>query len=112
MTAGLVFGVFPLGMAGGPGGVAVGPPDDYEAMGRALIELQGGGPALLPRMHVVWAGPGSTPTVDGQLDQLADVGVPWDMVLCYRDPGGDVPAWTAFVRRVVARHGKDSRPSR
>lgn len=107
MTAPLVFGVFPLGMAGGPGGVAKGPPDDFEAIGRALGELQGDGGALLPRMYVVWSGPESTAAVSAQVAQLAGIGVPLDLVLCYRDPGGDVPAWAAFVSQVVARHGRE-----
>jgi hypothetical protein len=45
VTAPLVFGVFPLGLAGGPDGVAAGPPDDFEAIGRAFEELQGQGRA-------------------------------------------------------------------
>lgn len=107
MTAPLVFGIFPLGMAGGPDGVAVGPPDDFEAIGRAVGELQGNGSALLPRMYVVWSGPASTAAVSAQVAQLAGIGVPLDLVLCYRDPGGDVPAWAAFVSGVVARHGRE-----
>jgi hypothetical protein len=107
MGSPLTFGVFPLGIAGGPDGLAVGPPDDFEAIGRALGELQGGGKALLPRLYVVWTGPGSTATVHAQVDQFAAIGVPLDLVLCYRDPGGDVPAWTAFVSAVVARHGRE-----
>jgi len=107
MTAPLVFGVFPLGMAGGPDGLAVGPPDDFEAIGRALGELQGDGDALLPRMYVVWSGPESTAEVSAQVAQLAGIGVPLDLVLCYRDPGGDVAAWASFVSQVVTRHGRE-----
>ncbi|GAA4589842.1 hypothetical protein GCM10023194_45100 [Planotetraspora phitsanulokensis] len=107
MTAPLVFGVFPLGMAGGPDGLAVGPLDDFEAIGRALGELQGDGKALLPRMYVVWSGPESTAEVSAQVAQLAGIGVPLDMVLCYRDPSGDVAAWASFVSQVVIRHGRE-----
>ncbi|MFL6120557.1 hypothetical protein [Actinophytocola sp.] len=107
MSAPLTFGVFPLGMAGGPDGLAVGPPDDFEAIGRAFGELQGDGATLLPRMYVVWTGPGSTATAHAQVAQFAGIGVPLDMVLCYRDPGGDVPAWTSFVAEVVRRHGRE-----
>jgi hypothetical protein len=39
--------------------------------------------------------------------QLTGIGVPLDLVLCYRDPGGDVSAWAAFVAQVVARHGQE-----
>ncbi|MCK2215604.1 hypothetical protein MF672_017680 [Actinomadura sp. ATCC 31491] len=107
MTAPLVFGVFPLAMAAGPDGLAVGPPDDYAAIGRALAELQGDGRPLLPRMYVPWYGPASTATAHGQIAQLAAIGVPLDLVLCYRDQGGDVPAWVSFVSQVVTRHGRD-----
>jgi hypothetical protein len=105
MTAPLVFGVFPLGMAGGPDGLAVGPPDDFDEIGRAFAELQGGGPPLLPRMYVVWTGAASTETVLDQVAPLAGIGLPLDLVLCYRDPDGNVAAWTSFVEQVVARHG-------
>ncbi|GAA5189840.1 hypothetical protein GCM10023322_43480 [Rugosimonospora acidiphila] len=107
MAAPLIFGVFPLGMAGAPGGLAVGPPDNIEAIGRALSELQGDGKTLLPRMYVVWSGPESTAAAHAQLDQLAAAGVPWDLVLCFRDPGGDVAAWASFVSQVVTRHGRE-----
>jgi hypothetical protein len=106
MTAPLVFGVFPLGIAGGPDGVAVGPPDDFEAIGRAFRELQGEGRPLLPRMYVLWSGADSTAAVHAQIETLTAGGIPWDLVLCYRDPDGDVAAWTAFVTEVVQHHGR------
>jgi hypothetical protein len=102
----LTFGVFPLGLAGSPDGVAAGPPDDFEAIGRALKKLQGAGRPLIPRMYVLWTGAGSSPGVHQQIGALTAGGVPWDLVLCYRDPGGDVPAWSAFVAEVVERHGR------
>jgi hypothetical protein len=106
MTTPLVFGVFPLGIAGGPDGVAAGPPDDFAEIGRAVGELQGEGRALLPRMYVLWSGADSTPAVHAQIATLTAGGIPWDLVLCYRDPGGDVAAWSAFVAQVVERHGR------
>jgi hypothetical protein len=106
VTAPLVFGVFPLGIAGGPDGVAAGPPDDFSAIGRAVQELQGESRALLPRMYVSWSGAGSTAAVNAQIVALTAGGVPWDLVLCYRDPSGDVAAWAVFVAQVVERHGR------
>ncbi|KUL22674.1 hypothetical protein [Actinoplanes awajinensis] len=105
MTAPLIFGVFPLGIAGGPDGIAAGPPDDFEAIGRMVRELQGEGRALLPRMYVLWSGADSTAAVHAQIATLTAGGIPWDLVLCYRDPAGDVAAWAAFVAQVVRRHG-------
>ena len=84
----------------------MGPPDDFGAIGQAFAELAGDGRALLPRMYVVWSGPASSDEVLAQVEQLASIGIPLDLVLCYRDAGGDVAAWTAFVTQVVARHGR------
>lgn len=81
LPAPLTFGVFPLGVAGAPYGTASGAPDDYEAIGRALEDLRGGGPPLLPRMYVGWSGPQSTSAVCDQVEQLTRSGVAWDVVL-------------------------------
>ncbi|MDQ2760758.1 MAG: hypothetical protein M3Y17_10135, partial [Actinomycetota bacterium] len=105
LPAPLTFGVFPLGVAGAPYGTASGAPDDYEAIGRALEDLRGGGPPLLPRMYVGWSGPQSTSAVCDQVQQLTRSGVAWDLALCYRDRAGDIEAWEAFVARIVREHG-------
>ncbi|GAA2470023.1 hypothetical protein [Winogradskya humida] len=106
MTASLIFGVFPLGIAGGPDGIVAGPPDDFEAIGRMVREVQGEGHPLLPRVYVLWSGADSTAAVHAQIANLVAGGTPWDLVLCYRDPAGDVAAWVAFVAQVVQRHGR------
>lgn len=56
MSASLHFGVFPLGLAGGPEGVASGASDDFDKIENALERLRGDGPPLLVRMYVNWAG--------------------------------------------------------
>ena len=101
----LSFGVFPLGLAGSPDGLASGPPDDWDAIARAMTELQGGGPPVMPRMYVNWAGPASTPAALAQAEAYAAHALPWDLVLCYRDPGGDTQAWASFAARVVTEYG-------
>lgn len=90
MKAGLRFGVFPLGLAGGPDGVASGPPDDFDRIAAALGQLQGEGPPLLVRMYVPWTGTASTDTALGQVRELVSAPVSWDLVLAYRDPVGEV----------------------
>lgn len=100
MTEPLRFGAFPLGIAGGPDGIAGGPPDDMERVAEAFAELQGGKPPLVPRMYVGWTGDEAAAQ---QVDELA--GLPWDLVLCYRDRGGDVDGFAGFVADVVRRHG-------
>jgi hypothetical protein len=103
----LSFGIFPLGLAGSPDGVAAGPPDDVEQIAAAFAELQGDGPAILPRMYVSWTGPDSTEAVFSQIGELTAAGLPWDLVLCYRDPSGSVSGWASFVTRVVAGYGHE-----
>ena len=52
MAEPLTFGIFPLGLAGSPDGVASGPPDDFEQISAAVADLQGDGPPIMPRMYV------------------------------------------------------------
>jgi hypothetical protein len=105
MDPALVFGAFPLGLAGGPDGLASGPPDDFEQIARAAALLQGDGPPLLPRMYVGYAGSADRTRALASVDELAGADIGWDLVLCYRDPAGNVDAWADFVGEVVARHG-------
>jgi hypothetical protein len=99
----LTFGVFPLGLAGSPDGVASGAPDDFDQIASAVQYLQGDGPPLLPRMYVIWTGAASTGSVLAQVQELAEI--PWDLVLCYRDPDGDVASWAGFAAEVVRGFG-------
>jgi hypothetical protein len=106
----LSFGVFPLGLAGSPDGLASGAPDDWQAIARAMTELQGDGPPIMPRMYVNWAGPASTRAALAQVEAYAAHAPtggagPWDLVLCYHDPDGDTEAWASFAARVVAEYG-------
>ena len=79
--------------------MAAGPPDDVDQIVRAVQYLQGDGPPLLPRMYVSWTGAASTASALAQVQELA--GIPWDLVLCYRDPAGDVAGWAGFAADVV-----------
>jgi len=102
----LEFGVFPLGIAGAPGGVASGRRDDREAIARALSELSGDGPPLMPRMYVNWLGRWWNKVAIAQVKRVAQApGPPHDLVLCYRDSSGNVEAWARFVARVVRDYG-------
>jgi hypothetical protein len=101
----LTFGLFPLGLAGSPDGVAAGPPDDADQIVRAVQYLQGDGPPLLARMYVNWTGAASTAGALAQVGQLTGAPVSWDLVLCYRDPAGDVDEWAGFAADVVTGYG-------
>ena len=103
----LQFGVFPLGIAGAPGGVAAGRPDDHESVAGALGELSGEGRPLMPRMYVNWLGRWWNKVALGQVRRIAEAaGPPHDLVLCYRDSSGNVEAWARFVARVVRDYGR------
>ena len=57
-------------------------------------------------MYVPWMGASSTVDALAQVGQLVEATqVCWDLVLAYRDPAGDVPAWTEFVAEVVETYG-------
>lgn len=105
MSERLNFGVFPLGLAGGPDGVASGPPDDLGQIRHALARLQGEGPPLVVRMYVPWTGAGSSEAALAQVEELAkDSPWPLDLVLCFRDADADLAAWEVFVGQVVVKH--------
>ncbi len=105
MNDSFTFGVFPFGLAGGPDGLAAGPPDDFAQIRRLLRVLQGDGPPLLARAYVGWSGAPTTASALAQVDDLVTTGLPWDLVLAYRDPRADIQGWTDFVGQVVTRYG-------
>jgi hypothetical protein len=107
VSDGLRFGMFPFGMAGGPDGLAVGPPDDLDQIARAFDELQGAGRPLLVRTYVVWAGAATDEATLAQIERFVSAeGVDWDLVLAFRDPAGDAHAFATFVATVVRRFGQ------
>ncbi len=106
MAGQLGFGVFPLGLAGAPGGVASGPPDDFGQVQAAVERLQGDGPRLLVRMYVNWPGRRGTARALAEVAGLAAVPLPWDLMLCYRDRKAKLGAWEDFVSQVVSRYGR------
>lgn len=99
----LAFGVYPLGIAGGPDGLVSGPPDDFDRIGQALQELAGDGPPLVVRMYVVYEG-SAEPALD-LVDRIAGIGGVVDLSLNFHDRDGDVEGWCSFVDQVVRRHG-------
>jgi hypothetical protein len=106
MSVSMRFGMFPLGLAGSPDGVASGRPDDFGQIEHAFLRLQGAGPPLLVRTYVAWTGAASTPAVLSQVKELVATPLDWDLVLTYRDAGGDIDAWESFVARVVSDYGR------
>jgi len=99
------FGVFPFGLAGGPDGLASGPPDDFGHIRRLLRTLQGDGAPLLTRAYVGWSGSDATASALAQVTELLSTGLHWDLVLAYRDPQADIQGWAEFTARVVTEYG-------
>jgi hypothetical protein len=107
MNDAFTFGIYPFGLAAGPDGVTAGAPDDWPRIHEALERLRGTGPPLLTRAYVAWAGRQTTATVLEQIATILSTGLPWDLVLAYRDRAGDLDSWCDFVTRVVRDFGRD-----
>jgi hypothetical protein len=101
----LRFGVFPLGLAGTPDGLAFGPPDDPDQIAAALGLLAGRTRPWLVRMYIPWHGASSSPRWLAELARLAGQPADFDIALCYRDGSGDVARWLEFVAEVMTRWG-------
>ncbi len=107
--AGLQFGVYAGGAAGSPGGMAVGPPDHPDKVNQALDGLQANRPTLLVRGYLHFVGretpPEGASRSPASFEAYAINGRKLDLVVCYRDPSGDMPAWTGFLENLVGRYG-------
>ena len=100
MAAALKFGIYPFQSVGTAEGTAQGAPDDFDRIGQAIMELSGG-KTFLPRFYVLYTGPESVATVLKQVEMLVQIEIPWDLVLCYRDPNGELEGWTRLIRTIV-----------
>ncbi len=104
-STGLIFGVYPFGLAGMADGVATGVPDDIQRLPEIIERLRGGRDFLL-RTYVPHSGPASVAGIFALLDFCAISKMPWDVALCYRNQNGDVKCWIDVIREIVNRHGK------
>lgn len=107
MTAPLEFGIYPLGVAGTPTGLAAGPPDDYRQVHSALDGLGG---RAVARTYLVDMEPGAEDAVLAAGDRYRDAGLLGHVTLgCLRDTGFEVDRWVNLVRTVVRRYGDSLR---
>lgn len=104
MAEALKFGIYPFSTVGQAEGATQGPADDFEQVGRAVLELSGG-KAFLPRVYVLYSGPESAEGILQQVATLVQIGIPWDLVLCYRSAEDDMANWTSLIRTLLARFG-------
>ena len=104
MTAApLKFGIYPLGVAGTPTGLATGPPDDYPQVRSALDSFGG---RVEARTYLVDTAPGTEDAVLGLGDRYRDAGLLAHITLgCLRDTGFEVDTWASLVRTVIRRYG-------
>jgi len=99
----LDFGIYPLGVAGTPHGLAEGPPDDDGRIRAALDDL---GSGVVPRVYLVDMEPGGEPAVLALAERFRHAGLLGHATLgCLRQRGFDVERWTRLVRTVVGRFG-------
>lgn len=109
-AARLTFGIYPGGTAGTETGLTSGPPDDPARINEWLGQLQGGSKRFLVRGYLHYFGGSSVGGRDvaphpAKVDQYAREGRRVDLVLCFRDPGGDLTAWIEFVREGLLQYG-------
>jgi hypothetical protein len=98
----LTFGIYPGGIVGTPTGLSESKPDSPAKINHALDELQGSQATFLVRSYLHFAGKDSPASAEdphpADAAQYAIRGRRLNLVLCYRDPAGDMEAWRAFVR--------------
>jgi hypothetical protein len=103
------FGVYPGGMAGAAGELAVGPPDVPERIVAALAELQGE-PArpLTVRAYEVFAdSPGAAARqTPADPERYVAEGRRLDLVVQYQSSAGDVDGYCRFLVDVLDRYGE------
>jgi hypothetical protein len=101
-SAGLMFGIYPFGAAGTGAGVATGPPDDFTRLPQIIEHLCGGRQFLL-RTYVPYTGDEASALL--QIEFVARSRLPWEIALCFRQPGDDLAGWLALTGEIVARYG-------
>lgn len=103
-AAPLTFGIYPGSEIGVPG--TDGPPDDPARILAALTELQGEQEAFVVRAYVWYVGAGQfrqlTPR---EPERYVTDRRKLDLVLCFRDPQGNVREWQDAIRATVQRYG-------
>jgi len=104
---GLTFGIYPLGVAGTPEGLAVGPEDHYESIRRAIRELRGT-KTLLPRTYLVYTGPEMEAKLYSSAERYREAGLLGDVCVgCFQEPDLDLDRWLGFLREIIRRYGTE-----
>jgi hypothetical protein len=105
-SSGLTFGIYPLGVAGTPTGLAVGPQDDYEKIQFALQNLRGKTKKLLPRTYSIYTGPETETRVLAAVDRYLRAGLLGDLTIGCLQESDIVPdGWFDFIRKIIQQFG-------
>jgi hypothetical protein len=105
-SSGLTFGIYPLGVAGTPTGLAVGPQDDYEKIELALQNLRGKTKKLLPRTYSIYTGPEAEPRVLHAVDRYFRAGLLGDLTIgCLQESDRVPDGWFNFIRKIIQQFG-------
>lgn len=109
---GLLFGIYPGGVAGDDAGaLAGGPPDDPDLITSALELLQGrAGRPFLVRAYLAFtddtsSGVSHSTSTPTEAARYATAGRSLDLVAQYQSRRGDVAGYVGFVRELVAEYG-------
>jgi len=109
----LTFGIYPGRVTAdahwvdaGEAGVLAGPPDAPVRIRAALDQLQGAARAFVVRGYLHYVGGGQTANqTPAAPEQYVDTRRTLELVLCFRDPQGDLAGWLNVIRATVRRHG-------
>lgn len=104
-STGLVFGIHPFAVVGMAHGAARGAPDNFQRLPQIIDQLRGDREFIL-RTYVPYSNPQSTEGIFLQFDFCMMSGLPWDIVLCYRQDGPDLEGWLQVIRGIVQRYGQ------
>ena len=105
----MTFGIYPGGAAGGDNGLLLGPPDCFEQVDAALIELQGCSAPFVVRCYDSFQDAdspfGGNPCAPAEFVRYAVPGRrPMELVLQYRSASGDVGGYLDFIRDRIGRY--------
>ena len=100
------FGVYVGSVAGTENDLAVGKPDNPNAIHDALEKLEQSGNSLIIRGYIHYLGNGKTGNeAPDNIIQYATTTRKIDLVLCYRSPKYDQRDWTNSIRNVIQKYG-------
>lgn len=110
ILSGLIFGIYPLSVAGTPFGLAVGPEDNYEKIEIALRDLRGESKKLFTRSYLIYTKEWESKMLSNA-DYYRDNGLLGDLVIgCgdwtqQKEIEIEFENWLGFIRKVIDRYG-------